>query len=916
MRRRMLVVTMLFALIIAKAQVAADIRVPIKSAMKMGVIDGNEVVIVPTIYENVAIYPEFKLVLLNKDGLWGVFDWKGKMILDHTISANGQGYNGRPEIMRVKNGNQEFKGVSTTGLLCVIDLFANVRYYVNPNVLLKTYKAYGNKNIQMDFNTQNIDYTAINNLFMVGNRGLGVSFIDSTGTEIVSETFEDGQILNANCFTAKKEGKFALFFKNKQLTPHSYENRFYRSEDHAFYVNRRWKDSNNNSFNYYYLFNKEGAIIDSSTYVPLIYNWGVLLNQDPGFIVYNAQFEKQFSHEAYTGEVVKLGEQNYIITSFNGKQGIMNLEGIEVYKPEYSVTKYYGNRQLSIVRNEKAVLLDSTLTPFFEMDSVTSLAPTLRKNVYMIGKKRGWQNLYGLVDVKKNIVEKPEWSQISLTECNDLAVLKTDSTTVVKNIVEGRVIVSASKDWRVLVDCRSSIIQELGLEKIIKNYDFSGKLLDSFSESQRRDWYQFGPHKYRSEEVNKKKKLVDKEGKQVLTAFFEDIEMVYDLKAKQSIYMCQTAKKAHPSAVVYNDQLKVITPPGYSMPSDWYRYMDENPGTLCVVNDADVAKNKYLFRFGICDYSGKWIVPPFVGTFKYIEPGLFILHYYEEKKIKFYDNKGNKTCDEDFLMIEKGRGSDFFQNRILVGNVKDPEYMKKVEALNLEKLEMEVAVEKLKALGEPDMLYGYLNKSGKKVLDLKYRKAQPFPMKGITTTVATEKEGKLVSQVIDTSGTVLFEGDFDEKEYIDSIYYKVKKEGKWALANQQGVVLTPYQFEEIYFERRDKYFKAEGGGERFIISMDYRILNLGKYYNALIQKLNGLYVVKLITQEAGSYHTTEKFVLYDEDFVKRGEILDAKDIDGVYYNLPLPPGYVLVKRDYMGKDVYLFDVKRNKSLWK
>ena len=58
-----------------------------------------------------------------------------------------------------------------------------------------------------------------------------------------------------------------------------------------------------------------------------------------------------------------------------------------------------------------------------------------------------------------------------------------------------------------------------------------------------------------------------------------------------------------------------------------------------------------------------------------------------------------------------------------------------------------------------------LNKSGKKV-GLKYRKAQPFPMKGITTTVATEKEGKLVNQVIDTSGTVLFEGDFDEKEYV------------------------------------------------------------------------------------------------------------------------------------------------------
>ena len=33
---------MLFALIIAKGKVATDIRVPVKSAMKMGGIDGNE----------------------------------------------------------------------------------------------------------------------------------------------------------------------------------------------------------------------------------------------------------------------------------------------------------------------------------------------------------------------------------------------------------------------------------------------------------------------------------------------------------------------------------------------------------------------------------------------------------------------------------------------------------------------------------------------------------------------------------------------------------------------------------------------------------------------------------------------------------------------------------------------------------
>ena len=161
----MLVVTMLFALIIAKAQVAADIRVPIKSAMKMGVIDGNEVVIVPTIYENVAIYPEFKLVLLNKDGLWGyLIGRENDPGPYHQCQRPGLQWSARDYA-----GEEWQSGIQRgvhTGLLCVIDLFANVRYYVNPNVLLKTYKAYGNKNIQMDFNTQNIDYTAINNLFM------------------------------------------------------------------------------------------------------------------------------------------------------------------------------------------------------------------------------------------------------------------------------------------------------------------------------------------------------------------------------------------------------------------------------------------------------------------------------------------------------------------------------------------------------------------------------------------------------------------------------------------------------------------------------------------------------------------------------------------------------------------------------
>ena len=62
-----------------------------------------------------------------------------------------------------------------------------------------------------------------------------------------------------------------------------------------------------------------------------------------------------------------------------------------------------------------------------------------------------------------------------------------------------------------------------------------------------------------------------------------------------------------------------------------------------MVNDGDVAKTNTCFDlvFVITTVSG--LYPHFMGTFKYIEPGLFILHYYEEKKIKFYDNKGKQN---------------------------------------------------------------------------------------------------------------------------------------------------------------------------------------------------------------------------------------------------------------------------------
>ena len=58
--------------------------------------------------------------------------------------------------------------------------------------------------------------------------------------------------------------------------------------------------------------------------------------------------------------------------------------------------------KLSIVRM-KGCFTGFNFNTFFEMDSVTSLAPTLRKNVYMIGKNEDGKTFMVLVDVKRTL---------------------------------------------------------------------------------------------------------------------------------------------------------------------------------------------------------------------------------------------------------------------------------------------------------------------------------------------------------------------------------------------------------------------------------------------------------------------------------------------------------------------------------
>ena len=61
----------------------------------------------------------------------------------------------------------------------------------------------------------------------------------------------------------------------------------------------------------------------------------------------------------------------------------------------------------------------------------------------------------------------------------------------------------------------------------------------------------------------------------MLAALFEDIEMVYDLK-QNSPFTCAKLPKSASFSGGLQRSAEGNHLLGYSIPSDWYRYMDEN----------------------------------------------------------------------------------------------------------------------------------------------------------------------------------------------------------------------------------------------------------------------------------------------------------------------------------------------------
>lgn len=893
----------------------SDFRLPYKVGNKYSIIDGNEKEILPSEFDDLKIDNDNKLILLSKSGLWGIYTWDGKILLNHVMTNTNKNHHQIPTIQKVKNGNSNYSRVSDSGLLAISDPHAKVVYYVNPNIRKENYKPYAvQKNDDMSL--YHVNFSKINNLFKVYNRDNTVTFIDSTGTEILSEAYPQAEIINENIIGLINGDKTALFNRNKQLTDFIFKNYITRYEHSLFKMSEVTMKENGNKTYTYYAYNKDGKLIDTSSYNLDIRQEYILSNKEKGFTLYDATGKTLLTHDTYFGSFMSLGSQIWIGTRNKLGAGLMTMQGEEIFSPDYQVSYHLSEKQFVTHQNGTATAYDSLTRPLFSMKNVETIKPQKDPLYYIFAIKDSWRQKFGLVNTNLDTVVSPDWYHLSMVPCDSLVQVYDDTMQLVLRIGDKKPIIKVARVWRLEIICATEQIIMKDDKSNVRIYNFKGLLLDSFNRKERTEVNRMGPHKFLVKGNNKSFYLENREGARVLTQTFSDITPLFDEAKKESVYICQYASKVHPTTKSYNDNLKIITPEGYSVPEQIKQYNNINPGTLVVVNDSDVLKNRYNYRIGICDFQGNWLIKPFYGEIKDFTRGLFITHDFTDRKVRFYNAKGEKTCDEDFFMIEKGRGSDYFQNRILVGNLADPSYLKKVDALKLELKSLEEASRLMEKLGEPEMVYSYLDRKGKLVLDGKYVRAEPFPMRDVKTTVTVRKNGKLFSQVIDTSGHVFLEVESEGLEILKENFYSVKKDGLWAIANSDGVAQTPYQFTEINSNSKLEYFNCQHQEDRYIVDKNFRILSLGNWYNIEVSFINGYYVAKCIKQDPGTYKTSYIYKIYSSEFENMGQIEGVTQILESYNKGKLPEGYLSVCNDYTCTNSYIYDIKRKKKLVK
>jgi len=921
---------------------AQGLRLPQYSNGSYGVVDNNGKVILKTIYDDVVIHNQNKVICVLKNDLWAVYTLDGIQLLDHVIKNNSINFrtgNKGPVISGMTNLNTIYgigKSVKT-GLVVCHDNYAKVKYFINPNSPIDSYKPY--RQIEKRAKLTSVYYrTHIGNNFMVTTRDDMFMSIDSTGKERLSSGKDEAVILSNNLIAMGENNLYALFEDNTQRTDFIYSRFSILEANGLFYGVCSVPGEDDKPEKEYHLFDHKGNVFVKSRSAFSSKDNLIIANETNGkSTIYDANLDVKSTYDSLTISFIKLGEKIYVRSidertetgknKYNSEKKISlnNVEGELILDPVYNSIERKKNHLYCKYDNTIAIL-DSNLNVVIKADSIYALTITDKPGLFKFTINDNYSYLNGLMDLNNKILIPAKYQYLTVYPCTDLVALANKDSLIFVNYKNNNILES-TKNQYFEVDCTKETYK-IFIDSEVVRKDFDGNVIKVLAKSKVRE--SESSTKYQAIKQGKLYILADREGNAVNNIKYKDIEIITDPKTEKTVYFCVITENKHPNCIVYNDNLEKITPPGYSISGRWVRHMKHNKGTVFIGNDADILKNRYSFRSGIIDFDGNWLVNPFFGLFKFIDDGVFLVTDYDQKKNIFYNTKGEVVNTRDYDMITEMSGSDYFQNRIPVGILLDRSYIEKVEEVaktldndieisgdhKTELAKMKENYSKIEALGMPDVLYGYVNKLGKEIIPPKYTSATTFGMRKPYATVSEKDEkGNVYTHMIDTLDNKIVSVPYESLTPLYGGYYACKSEGMLGVSDSIGNAMTPFQWDLLRLAISDKKICiASDSTANYLIDAQFNIVTLEVSDKMEAKPLDDSYFyVKLSNKIPDTYKYIDKFYVYSYENNLVASFDDITSISSKFNNKDLPKDYMSISRTSNSKSV-IFNLNEKRYL--
>ncbi len=864
-------------------------------------ISGN--IILEPQYQQINYNGNSGLIQVKKRNVWGLINDKGKILIEPSLQKASIAH-------AFHRLDENGKITQVPELYKYIDYDNNQVFFIHPDHPKNTYTAYRelSKAIREIEGGMISPAIAKNGLVKVAKLNNAINFIDTTGTEILTQDVFDAYVLNPNFLFAKNEEKqHALFsIKGKQLTPYNYKYLLNLHTGKHIKATREFTLENGRTENRATIIDQSGREIFEPGRLSVFQDL-VIVNSDEKSAVYTLDGEFIFDFKGYSIEKPRDFKEDQFLIRGNGKVGLVNTKGEFILDTLYKNIQVAQNaRYVFTDLNNISGILDENFSKVLEMD-YAEITPDIKDKTgyFQVRADTGYPVKRGLVDSLGNVIIPLQYREIRFLGRCDLikASVQRDSMRLFN--LEGKEVYPLNPTQK-NIQC-----DDMGFYFVekdsIHHYSLQGEFIAT--------------NAFRR---NQKLKRVDKNGKEYTDAeysFFSNS----DAKTGRYIYFGrkkkQTTAEEHLN-VIFNDKGMEISPEAYALPENYTYNKTGETGGIRVVHRDDFITQVEKPRQGVINFEGDWIIKPDRHLIFTIGSELYALGKYDDMSFSLYDRDGKRISKNTYDFFERDPNEKIHNNRIVVGKILDKkEYLSNLEQIKKYQ-DFRLSREKLMNMDSPDYRMGYIDVSGKEISNLTYTEADPFIYQ-YTTVSGIDQQGKKYANIIDLNNNTLLNTSYDRLKILqeDSTLVFAMQEDKKGIIDMDGNIIIPLTNQEVQY-KSELFTSSDSSAVYLHLKGDNTKKKIGEAGDSWrIEKItDALYVITVNTRNKTSpYITTTQHVFDNEgntyESIAEKLVGPRSKLMKSIYGLDLPDGFIAV---FSGRDntPYVHDWRNGKDFRK